>query len=100
MAKNQFTFKTVKPTGKFRAFFENNHEIKLDGKQVGTINDGSWEIRLMVMKTPENTPNDSNPNCCWKWITLAKKSASMQEAKDFLSLTVDAIQAKYTLYKF
>ena len=52
MAKARvFTFKTRKPTGKWRSFFETHHDVKLDGKDVGSIDDKQpHTIRLMVHK--------------------------------------------------
>lgn len=93
----KFTFKTDKPVGKWRAFHNSYHRIKLDGKIVGSITSEDFKIRLKVIKA--DIMEDKNPNCEWKWITLAKKSANLQEAKDFLIANTKAIVEKYNLYK-
>jgi hypothetical protein len=49
----------------------------------------------MVMKT--ETITDNNPNCDFKWITLNKKSSSLEEAKEFLNANIELILIKYTL---
>jgi glutamine synthetase adenylyltransferase len=91
----KFTFKTEKPTGRYRAFDSDDHHIKLNKKRVGSIVDGEWTIRLMVLKSDIN--EDGNPNCKWKWITLKKKSASLQEAKDWLNENFFAIIEKHRI---
>jgi hypothetical protein len=94
--KQKFTFKTVKSTGRYRSFYSDHHLIKLKRKEVGNIDaDKPYKIRLMVIK--KDIMEDKNPNCNWKWITLAKNSETLQEAKDFLNTNVDAILAKYEI---
>jgi len=93
-----FTFKTEKPTGKWKSFDSDNHIIKMDKKEVGTIeSDKPFKIRLMVMKNDVIT--DNNPNCAWKWITLKKESETLEQAKEFLNANFDAIVSKFTLHK-
>lgn len=92
MAK--FTFKTEKQTGRYKSFFTPWHYIKLNGKQVGSIEHKSWRIRLMVYDEKlENT------NCKWKWITLKKEPTSLQDAKDWLLNSQKTIEEKYKLHK-
>jgi hypothetical protein len=94
--KNEFKFKTNKPTGKWRAFDNPSHHIKHKGKEVGMIDhEAPFKIRLMVMKA--DIMEDGNGNCPWKWITLTKQSESLQEAKDFLNEKIDIIFAKYNI---
>lgn len=95
MAK--FTFKTTKPTGRYRSFENSWHDIKLDKKVVGCIVDKTWKIRLTVWKDSEF--NNDSPNVDWVWITLKKESASLDEAKAFLNDNIDIILKKYNLRK-
>jgi hypothetical protein len=97
MKSNKFTFKTTKPTGRYRSFFNPSHDIKLHGKDIGSIVNGTWDIRLMVVK--KDIMEDGNPNCNWTRITLNKKSNSLQEAKDFINGAFDVINKKYNLKK-
>jgi hypothetical protein len=93
----KFTFRTEKPTGRYRSFGNDGHIIKIGKNEVGLIADESWKIRLMVVK---NDPmEDGNPNCSWKWITLEKESSSLQEAKDWLNANFDALNNKYKIHK-
>ena len=97
--KNQFTFKTVKPTGKWRSFENDQHLIKLDKKEVGRIDcDPPYKIRLAVVKTDIN--EDKNPNCTWKWIILKHQSSSLAEAKEFLNENFLSIIKQFPLYLF
>ena len=91
----KFTFKTTKPTGKFKSFETPYHEIFLNKIQVGIIDHLSFDIRFMVIKKDIN--EDKNPNCPWKWIQLKRKSNSLQSAKDFILNYNDLIQEKYNL---
>ena len=94
----KFTFKHVKNTGKFKGFFPTTHDIKLQGKKVGSIsNNHPYTISLMVIK--DDIMEDGNPNCTWKWITLIKRADSVEKAKKFLNARIDDILSKYKLYK-
>ena len=76
----KFTFKTEKPSGKYRSFFDDHIDIKYNKKVVGEITPKfPHKIRLMVIKNEKIT--DNNPNCNWKWITLKKDFESIDEAK-------------------
>lgn len=93
----KFTFKTIKPTGRWRAFDNTYHYVKLKNKTVGTINnDKPHKIRLQVIKSDIN--EDGIPNCIWKWVTLKKESDSVEEAKLFLNRFIETILEKYSLY--
>ena len=92
----KFTFKTDKPTGRYKSFFEAYHHIKLKGEDVGSINSKEpFSIRLMVMK--KDILEDKNPNCPWKWITLKAEFKSLDEAKEFLNKNFEAITTKWAL---
>jgi hypothetical protein len=93
----KFTFKTDKPTGQYRSFYSNHHEIKLNKKVIGSIDPKlPHKIRLQVMKT--DIMEDGNPNCKWKWIVLKQQSQTLQETKEFLNRHCDEILQKYNLY--
>jgi len=95
----KFTFKTDKPTGKWRSFEPTFHYIKLKGKEVGTIDDKSpHKIRVAVIKDDIN--EDGNPNCEWKWCTLKGRFDSVEAAKIYLTENADKIQKELPLYKF
>lgn len=94
--ENKFTFKTTKPTGSHRSFYDSTIDIKYKGEEVGSIGPKEpFKIKLMVMKT--DTLTDSNPDCKWLWVTLKKESTNLDEAKQFLNDNFTAITSKYTL---
>lgn len=92
----KFTFKTTKPTGRYKSFYEPYHEIKLKGDVVENIDSITYKIRLMVMKDGLSIVDD-NPNCDWKWITLARNSTSLNDAKEWLNYKFVDITEKYQL---
>lgn len=94
--KTKFTFKTGKPTGRYRSFFTTNTDIKIKGKIVGLILGENFTIGFMKIK--EDIMEDGNKNCPWKWVYLKKKSSSLEEAKEWLNSVSDNIVAKYNLY--
>ena len=92
-----FTFKTKKPTGRWRSFERSTHIIKIKGSKVGEINDEHpHKISLIVLK--DDILEDGNSNCEWKWITLKKESNSVSEAKEFLINMCQLLKEKYKLY--
>ena len=94
---SKFTFKTTQPTGKWKAFEEPVHNIKLNGKQCGSIDHNAPHyIRLQIVKA--DPMEDKNPNCPWKWITINKKSDSVEDAKKWLAAQSAAVQAKWSIY--
>jgi hypothetical protein len=93
-----FTFKTDKPTGKYKSFSKPTHIIKLNKIWVGNINPiPPYKIGLMVTK--ETIMEDGNPNCTWKWIRLKKESSSLEEAKTFLNNNFQKIIDKFNIKK-
>lgn len=92
--KNKVSFKTVKPTGKWRSFEEAQNYIKLNGLFVGTIHTGNNKIGFCVIKDGVDV-TDTNPNCDWMWCFLKKESATIEEAKEFIINNIDKIIAKY-----
>jgi hypothetical protein len=93
----KFTFKTNKSTGRYRSFYSDTHDIKLNKKLIGHIDAKfPFAIRFMIIKS--NINEDKNPNCKWKWILLKQESNSLQEAKNWLNENTELIQKKYNLY--
>jgi hypothetical protein len=93
----KFTFKTEKPTGKHKSLYPDTHYIKLQGHEVGVISHAyPFEIRLKVVKKDIN--EDSNPNCVWRWLTLARPSDSLVEAQAYLNRHIGTIMELCELY--
>ncbi len=96
-AVEKFTFKTTKPTGRYRSFDSDMHEIKLKGFVVGSISpDKPFKIRLMVVKNG-TTIKDDNANCPWKWIALKHESESLDAAKEWLNANIEGIKKNWPL---
>jgi len=92
-----FTFKTEKSTGRYRAFYSDNHAIKLNKIEVGFIDDEfEHMIHLRVLKDDPKT--STNPNCKWKWIKFKQKFKTLQEAKTWLNENFDLICNTFKLY--
>jgi len=92
-----FTFKTTKPTGRYRSFSNDHHDIKLQKVEVGTIDyEAPFKIRLMVVKA--DIMEDGNKNCPWKWMRLKKEFTSLQEAKDWLKANYEQIRKQINIY--
>lgn len=90
----QFTFKTEKSTGRYRSFYPDQHLIKLQGKEVGTISDDlDHKIRLMVKKEP--TKEDPAP---FRWAYLKGTFPNLMEAKYFLQANFEKITTQFDLY--
>jgi hypothetical protein len=51
----------------------------------------------MIIKN--NIMEDNNPNCEWRWLTLKKKSDSLQEAKDWLNENIEVIFNTFNIYQ-
>lgn len=74
-----FTFKTTKPTGRYKSFYQSYHEIKYNKKMCGTIKGRPPHgVGFMVIK--KDIMEDKNPNCEWKWCFL--KTPEFQNVKE------------------
>ena len=94
--KVKFTFKTEKPTGRYKSFDSNNHIIKLNGFGVGSIDDEKpHKIRLMVYK--KDVLEDGNPNCKWKWIVLKSNFENLEDAKKYILDNAIKITTQFNL---
>jgi len=93
----KFTFKTTKPTGRYRSFESALHDIKLNKKIVGSILDKvPYTIGFTINK--KDIMENGNPNCCWRWVRLKKEFTSLQEAKDFLNANIDRLLKQFDLH--
>lgn len=98
----KISFKTNKPTGRYKSFYHDHHQIKVNGFVTGEINSNDFkrefEIRLMVIKNDKY--DDGNPNCKWMWITLKYKFQSLQECKDFIKANLGGITTNHDIQLF
>ena len=93
----KFTFKTIKPTGKWKSFDEDVILIKLNNKECGSIDaTRPHKIRLMVVKDDIN--EDGSTNCIWKWITFKNDFKTINDAKLFLNKYYIMITSKYNIF--
>lgn len=107
MPNNKFTFRTVKPTGKWRSFYPNQHFIKIKKDEVGQIvenNRGAYrndKVKIMFQVIKSDINEDGNPNCSWKWATLAREFDSVDEAKEWLNSEgiFEKITKQFNFYK-
>lgn len=94
----KFTFKTDKPTGRYRSFFTTSYSIKIKNATVGSLeepeNGKKWRIRLMVIKDEVSQPD---VNCEWKWINLKYEADTIEDAKQWLNNNFKAITDKWSL---
>jgi hypothetical protein len=96
--EGKFTFKTEHPTGRYRSFEDDNHIIKFEGKEVGSIEANKpFKINLMIKKDDKH--NDSNPNCSWKHIYFKREFETLDSAKEWLNQNIDKILKEVTLHK-
>lgn len=96
----KFTFKTIKPTGRYRSFYEDEYQIKLNGQECGNIYSDSkgFYVRLMVYKKDIN--EDGNPNCEFRWVEFKNGNSSLEECKSWLNSEEvrKFIEENYKLY--
>ncbi len=95
MVKDKFTFKTKKSTGRFSAFYSDQHQIKLNGKRIGSIDDAApHKIHFAI--------NDETlkGNCKWKWVILKRENTSVNNAKAWLNEKIAVLVEKYNFHEF
>lgn len=75
-------------------------DIKLDKVVIGLISAPNWRtkdnkysVRLKVKK--ERTEEEPCPFC---WVSLKKKTDSLQEMKDWLNIVAQTLAEKYDFY--
>lgn len=93
----KFTFKTTKPTGKYRSFQNSQHDIKLNGGVCGSIQDENPHI-VRFMKIKNNVLEDGNPNCVWMWVRIKKDFSSIKEAKEWVIENSEQLQKQINLF--
>lgn len=97
----KFTFKTIKSTGRYRTFYPDEYQIRLNGIHVGNIySKGTLEwikykIHLRIIKDENNT--DKHINCPWMWIWFKKDFSSLEEAKQFIRDNNNLIQTQFKI---
>ena len=82
----------------YKEFIGDTHHIKFHTKRCGVfhkLDNGLWEVQLMVMK--ENLHEDGNPNCNWRWVNLKQKHDSLQDAKLWLNSNIEQVISQYVL---
>lgn len=92
----KFTFKKHPKSGQYRSFQKDYTDVKLGGKDVGSIaeqSDCTYQMGLII-----EDPNSKNDNCKWKWIFLKARAVDEKAAREFLNLRFDEINAKYKLH--
>ncbi len=93
MAIKKFTFKTSRPTGRYRSFYPDTHYIKIGKAIIGMIGDKPpHRIKLKVIK------DIIEGNCDWKWITLAAEFESVDAAKIFMADKFEAVNKQFKLH--
>jgi len=96
MAAKKFTFKKEKG-GAYDVY--DTTIIKLAGKECGTIVGNQLNgYKVHVMVTKNDVFTDDNPNCAWKWITIARKFPKESDARAALNDCFDSIVAKFPLH--
>lgn len=93
-----FTFKTEKPTGKWKSFQDPQHYIKLKKIEVGMI-EPRYPYRISFMVIKDDINEDNNHNCTWKWVYLKAKFESLESAKEYLKTHFEIITQKCNLVK-
>lgn len=97
-----FTFKKNIPTGKYKSFETESHEIKIKRKLVGHINQPSHfsnEEDFYVMFSIKKEATKNSP-ASFKWITLKRRFKTADEAKTFLNKNFERLTKQFDLYYF
>jgi hypothetical protein len=93
----KFTFKINKETGRYRSFYPDQCDIKLNKMVVGSISksrEHDYTIGLMVKK--EVTEKDPAP---FKWIFFNREFKTINDAKIALQEQAEKIFTKFDLYQ-
>lgn len=93
-----FTFKKHVKTGRYKSFDHDCTDIKLKGKVVGSINEGSnrkYRISFAIKK--EKTEEDPAP---FKWARLQAVCDDEDHARNIIRKHSAELQEKYDLYSF
>ena len=108
MKKYNISFKKhPKNTGLMTVGYSNpNVDIKLNKKVIGEIigpnwntKDDKWRICFSVMKKEsEIRALNNNPNCSWKWVEIAKKFDTENEAREYIKKCFNSLFDKYEFF--
>jgi hypothetical protein len=96
----KFTFKYHRPTGRYRSFETEYHDIKFKGKKCGSISESNnWTLanrdeRISIKFMVKNDEEKSG----WKWITLTAKFSNTLNAKEFVNRNIETIFKKLDLF--
>lgn len=98
--KNTIKFKTIQPTGKWRAFSNPDIQIIINKAHVGSIDfksdfDKSDRKDIFasftILKSDINS--DGNPNCKWRRFMLKQRFDKVEEMKEYLETNLEIILA-------
>lgn len=95
MSSIKLSFKKQVPTGAFSSFSLEHHEIKADGKVVGSIGERRQHApgeRFMIMLQLKREPTPDDP-CSFTNRVLTKKFPTAEAAREFVRAKWDAIIA-------
>jgi len=95
----KFTFKTEKPTGRYRSFEATMYLIKFKKKRCGFMFE-QYSDPIKINLSVEKTLNidDGNPNCKWMNVSFKKEFKNIDDAKKWLNENIELIMKKFTLY--
>jgi len=99
----KFTFKRHEKKGKYRSFQEDNTDIKLNKKVVGTIHElshlskerGKYKVLFAVKK--EKTKKSPAP---FKWARVKQLFPDEESAREWIQNNSEKIQKQLDLYFF
>jgi hypothetical protein len=101
MKHSDFTFKTDKPTGKYKSFFDSQYLIKYKKVEVGYFSkkyrEGKDVFRVNFKVWKNENDLEKEPNCKWKWVTFKKEFFSLEEAKMWINEIKETIWEKYDI---
>jgi len=89
------TFKRMHHTGRYRSFALGYTDVKVKRRKIGTITerrqDGLWRCSIMI--------KSDVPSSGWRWVTLKGAHKTEQAARDFFTLRIDEIYAKFAVHE-
>lgn len=91
------TFKRHKKEGRFRSFQRTFVDVKVKRRCIGAITEQkNGEFRCAIMVKQPVTKEDP---AGWRWLTLSAVFKTEQFARDFFTLRVDEIYAKFNVHE-
>ena len=98
MLPTKFTYKKHIPTGRYRSFETEYHDIKLQKRTVGNIQEdqiSGYSVSLTIKKEP-TTENPAS----FKWVRIKTIFNNADEAKKYLADNFEKITKTLDLYQF